>query len=101
MRKRYSADQWAAWFEEFDRSGLSVTEFCSRIDVNHNSFYRWRKKLDSTQSSSTDPFVPVVVRTTGQVVVEFSCGAVLRVDNHVDSLRPVLQTLAELGGGQE
>ena len=99
MRKRFSADQWAAWLEEFDRSGLSVTEFCRRIDVNQNSFYRWRNKLKSQQS--TDHFVPLVIPINSRVTVEFACGAVVRVDNHVDALKPILQTLTELGATQQ
>lgn len=100
MRKRYSADQWAAWLEEFDRSGLSVAQFCERIDVGQNSFYFWRRKLKTATGDLKDQFVPVVIQATSQVAIEFPCQAVLRVDNQVESLRPVLQVLAELGDEQ-
>lgn len=96
MRKRYSADQWAAWLEEFGQSGLSVAQFCQRIGVGQNSFYFWQRKL-KTATDSEVQFVPVVIQETRQVSIEFPCRAVLRVDNQVDSLRPVLQVLAELG----
>ena len=100
MRKRHSADQWAAWLEEFSHSGLSVAEFCKRIDVGQNSFYFWRRKLKTATGNLKDHFVPVVVQATSQVAIEFSCRAVLRVDNQIESLRPVLQVLAELEGEQ-
>lgn len=96
-RKRFSAVQWTAWMDEFDQSGLSVIAFCRQIGVNQSSFYAWRRKLTREQRSSpADLFVPVVVQANNQVAIEFSCGAVLRVDNHVDSLRPVLETLVQL-----
>lgn len=99
MRKRYSAQQWAAWLEEFAQSGLSVAQFCQHIDVGQNSFYFWRRKLKA-QTDANEQFVPVVIQTSTQVAIEFPCRAVLRVENQVDSLRPVLQVLAELGDGQ-
>ena len=102
MRKRFTADQWTAWFAEFERSGLSVTDFCLKIDVNQNAFYRWRNKLKpNSTTSSEQSFVSVVLPNTNQVTIEFACGAILRVDNHCQSLRPVLKTLVELAGEQQ
>ena len=102
MRKRFTADQWTAWFAEFEQSGLSVTEFCLKIDVNQNSFYRWRNKLQANSTNSAgQQFVSVVLPDSNQVAIEFDCGAILRVDNHCQSLRPVLKTLIELAGEQQ
>ena len=54
MRKRFTAVQWTAWFEEFEQSGLSVKDFCLRIDVNQNAFYRWGNRRH-TRISETGP----------------------------------------------
>ncbi|QEG01548.1 hypothetical protein Mal15_56250 [Stieleria maiorica] len=97
MRKRFSAPQWAAWMEQFESSELTVAEFCQQIHVSVNSFYVWRRKL---KASPVDLFVPVVVKPNSQVCVDFPCGAVLRVDNQIESLRPVLETLAQIQGAE-
>lgn len=101
MQKGFSADQWTAWLVEFERSGLSVSEFCNRINVNQKSFYRWRKKLQDSTADSQPQFVNVVLPTTRQVSIELPCGAIMRVDNQCDALEPVLQTLLQLGASQQ
>lgn len=103
MRKRFSADQWTAWMLEFERSGLSVTEFCRHFKVNQKSFYRWRKKL---RDDSARQFVSVDLSSLSQVAInqvsiELPCGAIVRVDNQHESLQPVLQTLLQLGASDE
>ena len=45
MRRRFSAQQWRDWFDEFQQGDVSVKEFCKRKGVCQNSFYQWRKKL--------------------------------------------------------
>lgn len=100
MRKRFSAVQWAAWFKEFEGSGRSVAEFCRRIGVSQNSFYIWRRKLKHSSIRQDELFVPVVIESATQVAIEFPCGAVLKVDNQVDSLRPIFEALAQTGEQQ-
>ena len=87
MRKRFTAVQWTAWFEEFEQSGLSVRDFCLKIDVNQNSFYRWRKKLQAQLTpDEASPFVSIALPATQQLTIEFSCGAVLLVENQLEQL---------------
>jgi len=46
-KKRIKRD-WAAIFEEFHRSGLSIKEFCQVKEMSHSLFYRRRKDYDDT-----------------------------------------------------
>ena len=94
MRQRFTAEQWAKWLEEFDRSNLSIKAFCQRLGVSENTFYQWRKKLDQrAEPSSAGDFVPITVVADDDVKIEMPCGAMIRVPNHSASLRPVLETL--------
>ncbi len=94
MRQRFTAEQWAKWLEEFDRSDLSIKAFCQRLGVSENTFYQWRKKLDQpAEHSSAAPFVPITVVADEEVKIEMPCGATIRVPNNSASLRPVLETL--------
>jgi transposase-like protein len=97
QRRRYSAEQWAAWFEEFDAGDLTIAEFCRLKGVAVNSYYLWRKKLREAETS--DPaFVSVEVMATEMVQIDFPAGATLRVPNHTEALRPVLEVLVAIGG---
>ena len=101
MAKRFGADQWRAWFVEFEQSGLTVARFCDSIGVSVQSYYKWRGKLKSLDESSvqTDKvasFVPVVVHSpmpTSVVEIELPGGAIARVPNDTGSLRPILSLL--------
>lgn len=95
MRQRFSPEQWAKWLDEFERSGLTVTEFCKRKRVCQNSFYQWRRKLSHT--SKPDVFVPVAITGDEDVRIEMPCGAVIRLPNDPSVLRPVFQTLLQIG----
>ena len=94
MRQRFTAEQWANWFEEFDRSDVSIKAFCKRLGVSENTFYQWRKKLDQpAESSPAGTFVPITVVADDDVKIEMPCGATIRVANNSSSLRPVFETL--------
>ena len=44
--------EWKALIGEFEGSGLSLKEFCSRREVSYWSFRRWRRALSETTSGS-------------------------------------------------
>lgn len=97
MRRRFTADQWASWFDEFDASDLSVKAFCRQLRVSENTFYQWRRRLKrSAGEPAGSAFVPVAVAAEDEVRIEMPCGATIRVPNDPDSLRPVFQTLLRL-----
>ena len=95
-RQRFSAEQWAAWFDEFEAGDVTVAEFCRRKGVSANSLYQWRRKL--RDSTSDTAFVSVEVAATDLVQIDLPGGATLRVPNHTAALRPVLEVLATIGG---
>jgi len=45
MAKHFSADQWRAWFVEFEQNDLTVAKFCQSVNVSVQSYYKWRKRL--------------------------------------------------------
>ncbi|MEM8665867.1 MAG: transposase [Planctomycetota bacterium] len=96
QRQRYSAEQWAAWFEECDASGLTIAEFCRVKGVSVNSYYVWRRKL--RDAASEPAFVAVEIAATNLIQIDLPGGATLRVPNHAESLRPVLEVLVAIGG---
>ena len=95
MAKHFGSDQWRSWLVEFEQGNLTVARFCDSIGVSVQSFYKWRKKL---QSSTSECFVPIVVqspRHTSLVEIELPGGAIARVPNDAVSLRPILSVLLD------
>ena len=94
-RQRHSAEQWAAWLEEFQTGDFTIVGFCKLKGVCTNSFYQWRKKLAAAEAAPT--FVPVEISADRQVEIDLPGGATIRVPSDPVSLRPVLAILCELG----
>lgn len=118
MSKSYSADQWRAWFLNFEDSPLTVEQFCKSIGASVQTFYKWRRKLkdepgtDLTNSSSPR-FIPVSLASSevaataatkaiasSTLEIELPGGVLFRVANDVESLRPVFELLREWGATQ-
>jgi hypothetical protein len=105
------ARQWRDRLRRFDKSHLTVAEFCQIEDYTVASFYYWRRKLRFPENSTRPPAfvsvdVPVVAtpQSSSAVGLRISLpgGAVLRlgldatdeqqrrlIRNVVDSLREV------------
>ena len=105
-RKRFSAEQWRAWFGEFEQRDLTVQQFCDAKGTTANTFYSWRRRLreasDSANRQPTSdaaPFVSVKFATS-QVEFELAGGVIARVANDRQSLRPLVEVLQELGARQ-
>lgn len=56
-RARRSVSEWREVFRRFERSGLSIADFCRRESVSPSSFHRWRSKA----APETEPFVELAV----------------------------------------
>ena len=102
-RSGFGREQWVAWVTEQSESGLSVKRFCDERQISLQSFYNWRRKIKGSEASSA-AFVPVSivehaagVGAAGQVEIDLSCGAKIRVPQGEESLRQVLRVLIELG----
>ena len=106
MSTRYTKSEWKAWLEEYRQSGLSVKEFSELIEVSVATFYNWQRKLrqsaDAGVASIATPvhfveaFLPPSV-VSDHIEIRLPAGASISVPNEVSSLKPILQTLAEIG----
>jgi hypothetical protein len=52
---RRTRDEWRAILSRWERSGLSLREFCHKQEIQLSSFQRWQEKL--TGASDGDAFV--------------------------------------------
>ncbi len=53
------ASYWQQLLDEHQRCGLSVKAFCDQKQIAPNSFYQWKRKLQSTADASTNAIIPV------------------------------------------
>ena len=104
------AQQWRDRLRRFDRSELSVAEFCRLEEYSVASFYYWRRKLQSCQRSDhSATFVPVELPPTmpstprhGCFQIELPGGAVVRLDHDATDeqqrrlIKNVVETLSEV-----
>lgn len=44
-RPRQSANQWAEIMKRFERSGLSIQDFCKHNDIAKSTFGKWQIRL--------------------------------------------------------
>ena len=102
MAVHHSADQWEAWLKEFEQRDETVGQFCQSLGVSQNTFYKWRQRLKenlTADSSASGKFVPVTLLSC-ELAIELPGGAVARVPNDRDALRPLIELLLELGAEQ-
>ena len=109
-RRRFSADQWAAWIEAQPQSGMSIERFCGSIDVPQSSFHRWKKILRDRQRRGTEAesvppaadFVQLVVPNAKAqpqcLEVSLPGRITVRVPVCDDVMRKVFAVLIELTG---
>lgn len=97
VRKR---SEWLARLRRFNRSKLTVSEFCRREQVSIPSYYQWRRKLADAVSeldSGDEPatFIPVQVASSAEVQVSFPNGArlTLPAQDH-ELVRMSIETVA-------
>jgi len=89
MSRAEVKQKWQVIFADYQRSHLSIAEYCREQSISPSSFYLWRKKLGDHQPGR---FLPVVVEVhTAPVRVCFANGAMIEV--HDDS-NPVALRLA-------
>ena len=94
--------QWRLRLERFERSNVSVVEFCEDEAVSTASFYLWRKKLSWRSAvdgvARTGPqFVPVRVVGESSLVVQLPGGTRLEIPTaDAQILRLAIETLARV-----
>ena len=104
-KKNESAEVvWHDRLARFDRSDLTVKQFCRREGVSDAAFYQWRKRLKNSgrrakatgkpadnRVSSGEAFVPVSVSAPTFAEVDFPNGVRVRVPaTNADALQVVL-----------
>ncbi len=79
-------DRRVALLREFERSGLSMAEFCRRREVGYSTMAAWRRSLRERTGAfvEVEPLesgAPPAERSTGRLCAELMLpgGAVLRV----------------------
>ena len=58
-RKHRSETQWQKIINNWQDSGLSVSQFCREKKVPTSAFYRWKMKFQQQKEPEQNPFVQV------------------------------------------
>src|SRR5690349_7997872 len=106
MSTRHSRDpkrerRWRDLIARWERSDLTVRDFCSDHRVSEPSFYAWRRELAARDRQKGPPvptFVPVRVVPPAVVEVVVPTGVVVRVPAGADPAA-VARLVAALGAG--
>lgn len=95
---------WAERLEAFKASGLSVAEFCKSLPCSPNSFYQWKRRIESNQddsmagtSNKSSAFLPVIVRATTELSlsIQLPNGVAIQVPcQATDTIRLVIEQVA-------
>tara|TARA_R110002096_G_scaffold428014_1_gene639178 strand:+ start:863 stop:1168 length:306 start_codon:yes stop_codon:yes gene_type:complete len=92
---RRSPEQWQAFIDQWQQSGLSVPAFCEQHGLGNASFYKWRQRLASvddagkTIPATSDPdFIDISAlgssenHSTWTVVLNLGDGLSLTLNRH-------------------
>jgi hypothetical protein len=98
---------WKARIEQFNRSQLTVHQFCQSLGCSVTSFYHWRRKtqadmasvdgkagVNTTEASSDGGFIPVMVRqdSAGVIKIGLAGGTTIHLPvQAIEALRLVLE----------
>ena len=101
MRKaRRSAAAWGEVLKRFERSGMTVLDFCAAERCSVTSFYQWKRRLRKLKTASfTELMVVPPVGPSSHSVIEIELPSAVRIQlqGPVDSgqLRMVLGCLEQ------
>lgn len=117
MGRKRSSGAEAVWHQRlarFQRSDLTVVEFCRREGVSDPSFYQWRKRLQqggrrperagrqdrvATDAKKASRFVPVNVSGLNTAEIELPSGVTIRVPvTNAEALRTAILAAGEACG---
>ena len=95
-RVKWSEAVWREVHRRFERSGMTVAEFCEVEGCSVGTFYAWRKRLADRQHQS---FAEVLVDERGGAAIEIELSKAVRIRllGAVDArqLRTVLNCLEQ------
>lgn len=97
---RSRRDAWIERMARYQKSALSVKEFCSSEAVSVPSFYQWKKKL-AAPPKNVPAFVSVSLDQSHQAAaatLRLPGGATIDLAPtlNVDRLRPIIQAVVEV-----
>jgi hypothetical protein len=67
-----TASYWQDVTNDFEKSGLPISKYCSMHKISTSSFYQWRKILNaerSNEKSSIPSFIPIDINSGGNYEV--------------------------------
>jgi transposase-like protein len=65
-----SSAEWQQLLSKYERSGLSVTEFCESEGLKRNTFDKWREQLKGSRiPGRTKQFIELVPARAGYEVI--------------------------------
>lgn len=90
--------EWRQRLRRFEKSGLTVAQFCTHERVAVPTFWYWRRKCaGETPAPLAAPavFSPVEVVGSGSVTLRFATGAVMELpDDRLDLVRVAVEAAA-------
>jgi len=100
---------WRLRLRRFQKSRLTVAQFCREEGVSPPSFYQWRKRLAAAQgerarggAKSRQPFVPVRVIPAAAVEIHLPNGSRLCLPSgDADTLRVAIEVAGRLRASNE
>jgi transposase-like protein len=89
------AQTWKQHFADFERSELTVAQFCQSIGCSTPTFYHWKRKLSQAGSQSAFLRVQTFDSTASMIEITLPTGVMLRVPlSAIDSLSTILEQVA-------
>lgn len=78
--KWLDSETWSLILSAYEKSNLSVKDFCATQGVSVASYYRWQKRIQSEKETDSRLFSPVKIqpKSVDLVVVELPGGVILR-----------------------
>lgn len=97
MAASFGRDFWEEAFDRFERSGLTVAEFCEVEGCSVPTFYAWRKRIGAEGQPKFTELVVERAAESSSIEIELSGGERLRLTGVVDAdnLQTVLRCLEQ------
>lgn len=97
MFRSETAKRWQERLSRFDRSQLTVAQFCQSEGISQPSFYHWKKKLRQPLSDAEPRPAESTVQFLPLRLPEHSSPRIVPLSGQLD--QPVARTTIELPGG--
>ncbi|XZE42756.1 IS66 family insertion sequence element accessory protein TnpA [Pirellulaceae bacterium SH467] len=89
------SQRWAQHLADFDRSGLTVTQFCDSIGCSVPTFYNWKRKLGKAPVQPAFLRVQSVDAVDSAIEIKLPSGVLLRLPlSAIASLSDILDQVA-------